>query len=585
LAGRSGVGVQSAVLFTFAIRIALELAAATIGSKFCSKRGQPKAVHGTRRLTDNVAVVQFSNVQRILSKSSEFRGGSCHRKGPHVSRSPFATALTAAVALLAAGCLSSESQAQGQPLASSPESAAILANPDAVGVAVDAPKPLSASELEALVSGIAIDPADGSLSTADLEILVARIALYPDELIAVITAASLYPLQIVEAQRFLDESKTNTALKPKPTWDGSVVSLLNYPEIVRMMSEDLDWTQRLAEAIVNQQQGVLAAIQQLREKAVANGVVKTDDKMKVVEENDKIVIQPASAEVIYVPQYQPEMLYDEDYIYRPIAYYPDPYPYYYSPIAPFFAGVVTGAIWVGFVDWDDGFRGGHWGRDWGNDIYIDCNNCFNNRRYKGRLAINDVDWKSVDRRKIRFDRNQLSKIDRSTFKNNIVSDDRNRLINKPKNIWGDQASTRPGEKTRSARNVRKATLDGLKKQPGRKLSAKQVGSEFDAEYNLTKPVKRFDGKTSRGQAIDRRIGDFEPRVKKDKRRKNTIAIEDVKRGKSAKKLSNRRAKSINAGNYKKSNGGSYKKIKKQRMPQGGGQRSKSRRCNLPACQS
>ena len=281
-----------------------------------------------------------------------------------------------------------------KPHSASPDSAAVAANPGSAAVAVDDPKPLSAEELQALVSGVAVDPEDESLSAEEMEVLVARIALYPDELIAVITAASLYPLQIVEAQRFLDDSKTNTSLKPKPTWDGSVVSLLNYPEIVRMMSDDLEWTQLLGEAIVNQQQDVLAAIQQLREKAVAEGIIKTDDKVKVVEENDNIIIQPASTEVIYVPQYQPEMLYEEDYIYRPVAYYPDPYPYYYSPIAPFFAGVVTGAIWVGIVDWDDGFRGGHWGRDWGNDIYIDCNNCFNNRRFKGKLAINDVDWKT-----------------------------------------------------------------------------------------------------------------------------------------------------------------------------------------------
>ena len=206
--------------------------------------------------------------------------------------------------------------------------------------------------------------------------------------------------------------------------DGSVVSLLNYPEIVRMMSDDLEWTQQLGEAIVNQQQDVIAAIQQLREKAVAEGIIKTDDKVKVVKENDNIMIQPASTEVIYIPQYQPEMLYEEDYIYRPVAYYPDPYPYYYSPIAPFFAGVVTGAIWVGIVDWDDGFRGGHWGRDWGNDIYIDCNNCFNNRRFRGKMAINDVDWKMLTVARSGLTESQLNRIDRSTFKNDIKKSNR-----------------------------------------------------------------------------------------------------------------------------------------------------------------
>ncbi|MEE4238087.1 MAG: DUF3300 domain-containing protein, partial [Anderseniella sp.] len=115
------------------------------------------------------------------------------------------------------------------------------------------------------------------LTEEELEILVARIALYPDELVALISAASLYPLQIIEADRFLEQRKTKPDLQPKADWDGSVVSLLNYPEIVKMMSEDLDWTQAFGDALVNQQQDVLVAIQQLRERAVAQGVIKTDD--------------------------------------------------------------------------------------------------------------------------------------------------------------------------------------------------------------------------------------------------------------------------------------------------------------------
>ena len=508
---------------------------------------------------------------------------------------PFPIALATVVALLAAGCLSTASFAQTQPQFSSPKSAAVAANPGSTSIAVDDPKPLSAEELKELVSGVAIDPEDDSLGAEEMEVLVARIALYPDELIAVITAASLYPLQIVEAQRFLDDSKTNTSLKPKPTWDGSVVSLLNYPEIVRMMSDDLEWTQQLGEAIVNQQQDVIAAIQQLREKAVAEGIIKTDDKVKVVEENDNIIIQPASTEVIYIPQYQPEMLYEEDYIYRPVAYYPDPYPYYYSPIAPFFAGVVTGAIWVGIVDWDDGFRGGHWGRDWGNDIYIDCNNCFNNRRFKGRLAINDVDWKNVDRRKIRFDRGQLNRMDRSTFKYDIKKNDRNRISRKAKKDWGNQDSTRSGQETGAARDVRETTLKGLKKQTRQKSGDKVFGSGGDSGYTLVTPAKRTTGKKPQREKIDRRVGKSKLGATQDKRRKKTAATRELKQGKAAKKQlnrkaakkqSNRRAKSVNGGNYKKSNsGGSYKKLKKQRMPQGGGQRAKSRRCNLPECQS
>ena len=151
------------------------------------------------------------------------------------------------------------------------------------------------------------------LSDDELEVLVARIALYPDELVAVISEASLYPLQIVEAARFLDKAAKDKELKPKETWDGSVISLLNYPEIVKMMSDDLDWTQTLGEALTYQQKDVLLAIQQLRDKAVAAGAIKSDDKVKVTQANDNVVIQSANPEVVYVPQYEPEMLYEPDY--------------------------------------------------------------------------------------------------------------------------------------------------------------------------------------------------------------------------------------------------------------------------------
>ena len=107
------------------------------------------------------------------------------------------------------------------------------------------------------------------LSDDELEILVARIALYPDELVALISAAALYPLQIVEAERFLEARQKKPDMKPKDDWDGSVISLLNYPQIVKMMSEDLEWTQSFGEAIANQQKDVLIAIQQLRDEAVA----------------------------------------------------------------------------------------------------------------------------------------------------------------------------------------------------------------------------------------------------------------------------------------------------------------------------
>ncbi|MCJ9690612.1 DUF3300 domain-containing protein, partial [Rhizobium sp. PRIMUS64] len=304
-------------------------------------------------------------------------------------------------------------------------------------------------------------PETALLSDDELEVLVARIALYPDELVAAISAASLFPLQIIEAQRFLEAKKKNSDLKPKSDWDGSVVSLLNYPDIVKMMSEDLDWTQSLADALANQQKDVLIAIQQLRDEAVAKNIIKTDDKVTVVTENDNIIIRPTDPEKIYIPQYPPEMLYEPDYVSAPVSYYPDYYDNYYYPGATFFAGAVTGLAWAAVVNWDDW---GVWGGRWDGDIDIDCNNCLNDRNFNGKLKWNDVDWSNVDRSKLSIGKDQISKLDRSAIKSGLQSDNRNQLRNRANDI---QASQRPANRANSARaeDIRKSTAQGLKERP------------------------------------------------------------------------------------------------------------------------
>jgi hypothetical protein len=411
------------------------------------------------------------------------------------------------------------------------------------------------------------------LTDNELEVLVARIALYPDELVALVSAASLYPLQIIEADRFLAESKTKPDLKPKADWDGSVVSLLNYPEIINMMSDDLDWTKLMGESIVNQQDGVLAAIQQLREKAVAEKVIESDDKVTVTKEKDNIVIAPASKEVIYVPQYPPEMLYEEDYVYQPVTYYPEPYPYYYSPAAPFFAGAITGAFWAAIVDWDDGFWGGNWngGDGWhGGDIDIDCNKCIIGGDFNGKLNIRDADWTKIDRSKINFDRNQLDKLDRTGVRDKIKSNDRNRVQNKPGDRVGNRPSTLPAKGSRPVKDVRSSTLEGLKKQGGPKPSSMPA----KAGDKMAKPGQGLGNKDKPGAgAGDRKPsaaqrpagGKKKAGAKVDSRPKNPSPLGDMSRGYDAKKQSSRGSQSYN-GNYNKrpSNGGGYSR------PKGGG---------------
>ncbi len=399
---------------------------------------------------------------------------------------------------------------------------------------------------ETVVEDAATPDAPPPLSEDELEILVARIALYPDELIAVISGASLYPLQIVEAARFLDKYAGDKSLKPKDSWDGSVISLLNYPEIVKMMAEDLDWTQSLGDALAYQQADVLVAIQQLRDEAVAKGIIKTDDKIEVVKEDDNVVIKSASPDVIYVPRYEPEMLYVPNYAVAPIRYYPDPYPYYYYPTATFFAGVVTGAIWGAAVDWN---HWGVWGGRWnGGGIDIDCNNCFNNRNFNGRVNINDVDWRNVDRSKINIDRNQFDKIDRKNISNNIKANGNNSIGNKAANLKKNKAATLPG-KAAGTRDVRKSTLDGLKNKPGNTAMAKPGPNKpAVSKPNVAKPAK-----------ASRPSGKPKPGGKIDKRPSKPTGLGNVSPGKKQKISSNRGAKSMGGGNR---GGGGHKQIKR-----------------------
>ena len=107
------------------------------------------------------------------------------------------------------------------------------------------------------------------LNAAELEDLVGPIALYPDDLLAIVLPAATYPLQVIEAERFLEELKRDPALEPDPDWDDSVVALLNYPEVVSLMNEDIDWTWRLGEAVVAQQEEVVAAVESFRDRAYA----------------------------------------------------------------------------------------------------------------------------------------------------------------------------------------------------------------------------------------------------------------------------------------------------------------------------
>ncbi len=195
------------------------------------------------------------------------------------------------------------------------------------------------SVIQTQVSGETDESVKGKLSPQELEKLVGPIALYPDDLVGIVLPASTNTLQIVQAARFLQKQKKDSSLKPDKNWDPSVLGLLNYPEVINLMNEDLEWTQSLGDAVINQQKDVMAAIQTFRAKAEAAGNLKSNDKQVIVVEKEVIKIVLADPQVIYVPTYQPTTVI---YTTTPI-YYAAPRPVYYSPGAAFFTGMFVGA--------------------------------------------------------------------------------------------------------------------------------------------------------------------------------------------------------------------------------------------------
>jgi Protein of unknown function (DUF3300) len=208
---------------------------------------------------------------------------------------------------------------------------------------------------------------------AELEKLVGPIALYPDDLVAIILPASTNPLQLVQADRFLEKRKKDPKAPIDDKWDESVKSLVNYPEVVKQMSADLDWTTGLGEAVVANQGAVLGAVQAFRRKVQAAGNLKTDAKQVVVVEKEVIKIVPADPQVIYVPQYSPATVVVVSTV--PVyAYYPSPYPVYYYPYPPG-AALATGLVWGAAMG--AAWSGNHYGTNWSggnNNITINRGN-------------------------------------------------------------------------------------------------------------------------------------------------------------------------------------------------------------------
>ncbi len=188
-------------------------------------------------------------------------------------------------------------------------------------------------------------PANAPLTEGQLDQLTAPIALYPDPLIGQILSAATYPLEIVEAYRWLQDP-ANAALKgdalsaalQQQSWDPSVKSLVPFPQVLQMMDSNLEWTERIGDAFLAQQGPVMDSIQRLRGRAAASGALKSTPQQTVAAEDQQIEIEPANPNVVYVPYYDP------DVIFGPWAWSEYP-PFYFLPPP----GLVIGAgLWLGF---------------------------------------------------------------------------------------------------------------------------------------------------------------------------------------------------------------------------------------------
>ena len=179
-------------------------------------------------------------------------------------------------------------------------------------------------------------PAPGGppLTAEQLDQLVAPIALYSDPLVAQIMMAATYPLEVVEADRWL-QIPANTALKgdaltatlQQQTWDPSVKSLVPFPQLLHMMDSNLGWTEQLGDAFLAQQADVMDAVQRLRQRAKAAGSLASTPQQTISTQDQEIMIEPTNPEIVYIPAYNPWC-----------AYGPWPYPDY----PPFYFGTWAG---------------------------------------------------------------------------------------------------------------------------------------------------------------------------------------------------------------------------------------------------
>jgi hypothetical protein len=307
--------------------------------------------------------------------------------------------------------------AQAQDQVTSPPPDQTSSSTDQNGTPVDqsaAPEGAQPSDTAAQQSDDATDSEEASeavetdsepaFSEEELDDLVAPIALYPDALLAQVLVAATYPLDIVKAQRWGEanealegEERANAA--QEEGWDPSIVVLsAGFPTVIDRMAEEIDWTEQLGNAVIAQQDDVLDAVQRQRARAAAVGNLESNDAQTVSTDDDEITITPAQPEVVYVPQYNPQMVYTQPAPSQPVVVQEEDDTRYTggemvaTGVIAFGAGMLVNEVFNDDDDWDDYWRGPppmNWGGggmyarpgvNVGGDVNINVDRGINNNR-------------------------------------------------------------------------------------------------------------------------------------------------------------------------------------------------------------
>tara|TARA_R110002096_G_scaffold22547_6_gene72285 strand:+ start:17797 stop:19374 length:1578 start_codon:yes stop_codon:yes gene_type:complete len=368
------------------------------------------------------------------------------------------------------------------------------------------------------------------LSAAELEELVGPIALYPDDLLAIVLPASAYPLQVVEAARFLEAYEIDSSLEPNEDWDDSIVALINYPEVVELLNEDLDWTLRLGDAMAAQQSDVVAAVEAFRDRAYAAGNLKSDEYQTVAENDGVIYIEPAEEDVIYVPYYEPtRVVYVQpDPVY---FYYPRPRPVYYYPYAAnyhfahnHFWGVTT-AFTIGWAShslhtYHHSYYGHpYYGRSYWHHWYrrpsITVYNNYYSHSYRngGHHYRNGDRWRAQDRRREYVRREGYARTDRQGNRRTLSVNRTNRQVAfRPR----DERITPRAPATRSSQS---------RQQPAARTSEnrRQDGARQNNNARTQQPAVRSNVRRSEDLAVrsNARRNSSEPVVRSQTQRRSS----------------------------------------------------------------